>query len=231
MRVWSLGWEDPWRRNGQPSPVFLPGKSHGQRSWQATIHVITKSQTRLSMHAHTHTHNTYDPRELRWVITWVRSWSTVLHFSIFHFPFPVPPSPPSSSYSFPNSFSSYALGLPLVGMILGLNNLLTPRFLCLVLMRQLLETSLQAVDEKHRLTGAASATAISASVCSTWDKLALMIFTGEPGRAHTERSHLLLTTTEWIPSRRSYHKCYTGTKHKLEIAFPKLLDLWIITSP
>ena len=22
----------PWRRKGQPSPVFLPGKSHGQRN-------------------------------------------------------------------------------------------------------------------------------------------------------------------------------------------------------
>ena len=22
----------PWRRKGQPTPVFLPGKSHGQRS-------------------------------------------------------------------------------------------------------------------------------------------------------------------------------------------------------
>ena len=31
--VWSLGWEDPtWRRKWQPVPVFLPGKSHGQRS-------------------------------------------------------------------------------------------------------------------------------------------------------------------------------------------------------
>ena len=26
------GREDPWRRKWQPSPVFLPGKSHGQRS-------------------------------------------------------------------------------------------------------------------------------------------------------------------------------------------------------
>ena len=26
------GQEDPWRRNWQPTPVFLPGKSHGQRS-------------------------------------------------------------------------------------------------------------------------------------------------------------------------------------------------------
>ena len=27
-----LGQEDPWRRKWQPTPVFLPGKSHGQRS-------------------------------------------------------------------------------------------------------------------------------------------------------------------------------------------------------
>ena len=31
-RVWSLGWEDPWRRKWQSTPVLLPGKSHGQRS-------------------------------------------------------------------------------------------------------------------------------------------------------------------------------------------------------
>ena len=31
-RMWSLGWEDPWRRKCQPIPVSLPGKSHGQRS-------------------------------------------------------------------------------------------------------------------------------------------------------------------------------------------------------
>ena len=27
-----LGGEDPWRRKRQPTPVFLPGKSYGQRS-------------------------------------------------------------------------------------------------------------------------------------------------------------------------------------------------------
>ena len=32
MWVWSLSWEDPWRRKCQPTPVSLPGKSHGQRS-------------------------------------------------------------------------------------------------------------------------------------------------------------------------------------------------------
>ena len=32
MQVRSLGQEDPWRTAWQPTPVFLPGESHGQRS-------------------------------------------------------------------------------------------------------------------------------------------------------------------------------------------------------
>jgi len=36
-----------WRRKWQPTPVFLPGESHGQRSWQAIVHGVTKNQTRL----------------------------------------------------------------------------------------------------------------------------------------------------------------------------------------
>ena len=44
----------PWRRAWQPTPVFLPGQSYGQRSlWWATVHRVTKSQTglkQLSMH-------------------------------------------------------------------------------------------------------------------------------------------------------------------------------------
>ena len=31
-QVQSLGWEDPWGREWQPTPVFLPGEFHGQRS-------------------------------------------------------------------------------------------------------------------------------------------------------------------------------------------------------
>ena len=31
-QVRSLGWEIPWRRKWQPTPVFLPGKYYGQRS-------------------------------------------------------------------------------------------------------------------------------------------------------------------------------------------------------
>ena len=32
MRVQFLGWEDPLEEEWHPTPVFLPGKSHGQRS-------------------------------------------------------------------------------------------------------------------------------------------------------------------------------------------------------
>ena len=35
----------PWRRAWQPTPVFLPGESHGQRSLRATVHGVAKSQT------------------------------------------------------------------------------------------------------------------------------------------------------------------------------------------
>ena len=31
-QVQSLGWEDPWRRKWQPTPVLLPRESHGGRS-------------------------------------------------------------------------------------------------------------------------------------------------------------------------------------------------------
>jgi len=46
----------PWTRKWQPTPVFLPGKSHGQRSQVGYIHGVAKSQTQLSARAHTHTH-------------------------------------------------------------------------------------------------------------------------------------------------------------------------------
>ena len=33
-----------WRRKWQPTPVFLPGKSHGQRIRRATVHGIAESR-------------------------------------------------------------------------------------------------------------------------------------------------------------------------------------------
>ena len=47
--VRSLGWEEPWRRAWQPTPVFLPGESPMDRgAWRATVHGIAKNQTQLS---------------------------------------------------------------------------------------------------------------------------------------------------------------------------------------
>ena len=45
----------PWRRAWQPTPIFLPGESHGQRSLVGYSPWVTQSWTRLrqlSMHTH-----------------------------------------------------------------------------------------------------------------------------------------------------------------------------------
>ena len=39
--------EIPWRRKRLPTPVFLPGKSHGQRSLAGCSPWVAKNQTRL----------------------------------------------------------------------------------------------------------------------------------------------------------------------------------------
>ena len=41
----------PWRRKWQPTPVFLLGKPHGQRSLAAAVHGVTKNWTRLIAHS------------------------------------------------------------------------------------------------------------------------------------------------------------------------------------
>ena len=38
----------PWRRPWQPTPVFLPGEFHGQRSLEGDSPWVTTSQTQLS---------------------------------------------------------------------------------------------------------------------------------------------------------------------------------------
>ena len=48
--VQSLGWEDPWRRKWQHAPVFLPRKSHRQRSLMGYSHGVAESDT--TEHAH-----------------------------------------------------------------------------------------------------------------------------------------------------------------------------------
>ena len=51
----------PWRRTWQPTPVVLPGESHGQRILAGTVHGVIKSWTRLSTHTRTHTHHGASP--------------------------------------------------------------------------------------------------------------------------------------------------------------------------
>ena len=38
----------PWRKEWQPTPVFLTGHFHGQRSFRAIVHRVPKCQTWLS---------------------------------------------------------------------------------------------------------------------------------------------------------------------------------------
>ena len=43
MWIWSLGREDPVEEEMEPTAVFLPGESHGQRSLEDTVHEVAKS--------------------------------------------------------------------------------------------------------------------------------------------------------------------------------------------
>ena len=47
-------WKIPWRRTWQPTLVFLPGKSHGERSWAGYRHLVAISKADVSQHTHTH---------------------------------------------------------------------------------------------------------------------------------------------------------------------------------
>ena len=58
-----------WRRKWQPTPVFLLGKSHGQRNLLAKVHRVAKNQTQLShwaptcTHTRVHTHTQAPPEQ------------------------------------------------------------------------------------------------------------------------------------------------------------------------
>ena len=44
----SLGREDPWRRKWQPTPVFLPGESYGQKSLAGYSPWVAKESEQLT---------------------------------------------------------------------------------------------------------------------------------------------------------------------------------------
>ena len=45
----------PWKRKWQPTPVFLPGRFHGQRSLEG-YSLWDRKESDRTEHAHTHTH-------------------------------------------------------------------------------------------------------------------------------------------------------------------------------
>ena len=56
----------PWRSKWQPTLVFLPGKSHGQRgAWWATVHGVTRvghnlvTKPQLQLYHTTYANNSY----------------------------------------------------------------------------------------------------------------------------------------------------------------------------
>ena len=55
MKVQSLGREDSLDEGMQPTPVFLPGESHGQRNLEDHSHGVAETWTQLSTQGHTWT--------------------------------------------------------------------------------------------------------------------------------------------------------------------------------
>ena len=59
MWVQSLSQKDPWSRKWQPTPIFFPGKFHGQRrlvSYSPWGHKELSITEHACAHTHTHTH-------------------------------------------------------------------------------------------------------------------------------------------------------------------------------
>ena len=95
MWVWSLGWGDPGRKKWQLIPVFLPGKSHGQRNLEGIRSMgLQKSQTWLTDQI-----TTSSPLETpEWMNTGSVLMGVFKSFLLFYFP----------------SFSPFLLALPKV---------------------------------------------------------------------------------------------------------------------
>ena len=61
MRVQSLGQKIPWRRVWQPTPVFLPGEFHGQRSLEGYSPVGCKESDTTEHACHSFFHLSIHP--------------------------------------------------------------------------------------------------------------------------------------------------------------------------
>ena len=73
----------PWRRKWQPTPVFLPGKSHGQRSLVG-YSLWGHKELDMTEHAHTKTaQQTAAKRGGRLIVRWTQTKKALNHI---HFP-------------------------------------------------------------------------------------------------------------------------------------------------
>ena len=73
--VWPLGREDPWSRKWQPTSIFLPGKSHGQRS---LVDYGPWDHKELDMTAIEHTQKRLRFPRVEFLLEWFLPWELTL---------------------------------------------------------------------------------------------------------------------------------------------------------
>ena len=97
-RVRSLGWKIPWRRKWQPTPVFLPGEAHGQRSLAGYSPQGHKESDTTEETEHKHTFRHSQARFLRKEglsrpLHLCKCWSSYQEFPSSSLPHPSSPHP------------------------------------------------------------------------------------------------------------------------------------------
>ena len=84
----------PWRRAWQPTPVFLPGKSHGQRCLVGYSPGVAKNQIWLSRHMHLSSRGrSYSVRGTTWVSGKQAPWKGGYLITRLYGASPIPTSP------------------------------------------------------------------------------------------------------------------------------------------
>ena len=69
-RWWLHPWVEkiPWRREWQPTPVFLPGEPHDRGPWWAIVHGVAKSWSQLKwLSAHSLIYHGYVKKKTQWM--------------------------------------------------------------------------------------------------------------------------------------------------------------------
>ena len=100
--VQSLGWEVPWRRKWQPTPVLLPRKSHGQEEkGQQRMRWLDRITDSMDMSLSELRELVMDRKTWHAVIHRVaKSWTQLSDFTFFFFFFTYEPKDPE--YNLPD---------------------------------------------------------------------------------------------------------------------------------